>query len=120
MERDSVGFTTQSKIDAVAYVEWGGQYDRRELKLDDWHGKYWYEDETGGDYSFTTNEYDSPREAKQALLRDVFRIGEPETFVDFGEFGIIRACDPQADCPIIGERAYDFVGLEGKYNRHDH
>ncbi len=103
---------TTTKVDAIAYVEWGGAYDTRELELIEYPaGRWFYEDLTGGCAVSLTQEtaYESPREAKRMLLSVVFALGEPDSFIDFGDAGIIRKCDPQAWVPIMGE--FGFIAL---------
>lgn len=84
-------------IDAVAYIEWGGQYDVRDLELIEWDGQFQYEDLTGGHMTIhnCVAERSSKREAKQALCSFLFHLGESSTYIDFGSEGIIRACDPR-------------------------
>ena len=98
----------KQKVDAIAYVEWGGAYDTRELELIEYpKGKFFYEDLTGGHVSLTqATAYNSPQTAKTVLLRVVFLLGEEHTFIVFGEAGIIRKLDPEAWAPIIGERGF--------------
>ena len=78
------------------YVLWGGQYDVREMEVIDYDGAYHLEDTTGGHISFTTERYMDVGDAKVALANHVFSIGEPTSYIDFGEDGVWRDCDPRA------------------------
>lgn len=76
---------------AMAYVEWGGAYDRRRLELIKDGDTYQYEDLTGGHVSLTQDSaYATVEAAKQMLLSVVFALGESRTYIDFGTGGIVR------------------------------
>lgn len=68
------------------YIEWGGQYDVREVALVFWQGKYSYEDLTGGHLVLHNHlsDHDTLAAAKEELERFVFNLGESRTFIDYG------------------------------------
>lgn len=81
------------EIDAKAYILWGGQYDVRELELIEYQGMFQYDDMTGG--YVTIHDYTEPRptkeQAKADLMKYVFDLGEPTSYIDFGPEGIERS-----------------------------
>lgn len=89
--------------EAKAYIEWGGQYDVRDLELIAWQGTFVWEDMTGG--HMTIHDFLTPRatesEATEDLKRVVFGLGEPSTYIDFGDI-IVRKADFDRPKPIVG------------------
>jgi hypothetical protein len=80
------------QIDAIAYIEWGGQYDRRELELIEYPpGEFSFEDMTGGHLTLHNylSVHTSVESAKTELVNFVRQLGEPASYVDFGGRGIV-------------------------------
>lgn len=79
---------------ATAYVEWGGAYDVRRMELIEYKGRFQYEDLTGGHVSLSQDStYKTAENAKSALLKVVFILGEENTYIDFETGGIVRKRD---------------------------
>jgi hypothetical protein len=82
-------------MEAKVYIEWGGAYDARNMELIEWEGRFHWEDNTGG-YMTLHNQYepqDSREKADEVLLAFVMNLGEPHTFIEFEDRGVIRKRD---------------------------
>jgi hypothetical protein len=87
--------TTSDKT-CLAYIEWGGAYDCRELELLEFEGCVWWEELTGGYLNLNrclTQDHTTRQVADTELLEFIFNLGESCSFVEFYDRGIIRKRD---------------------------
>jgi len=84
LKRKSAGQAYEAK----AYIEWGGMYDSRRLELDEYKGVYEWTDFGASDaldLGRQIGECQSLDEAKSRLEQVVFSIGEPATYIAWGD-----------------------------------
>lgn len=77
---------------AKVYIMWGGMYDVRELAVVVWQGKFSYEDLTGGFLILHSclAQHETVQQAQEELIRFVSSLGEEQTYIDFGEGGVVH------------------------------